>query len=453
MRAPALLVRAARAANLRARGILDLVGEALAFERRPREEIDAVVAAKLQALVEHAAARVPFHAARLAAAGIDPARVRSIADLATLPLLTKADLRDRGEELVSGGRIDPAWIRNASGGSTGAPVTFYQDGDYQRRMLADQARHVTWTGLPWWTPRAFVWGADRDSRAHAGLRARLRDTATGTLFLNTFQARDQDYVAFARACAAAATPLVVGYASSLEHFARVVESERARGLRWNPHALQSSAERLDPAMRRRIEGAFGCPVFDRYGSREMGNAAHECRAHAGLHVSMERVIVEVLRDGVPVADGEEGELVVTVLDNRVEPLLRYAIGDVGRKLPGPCACGRAYERIEITAGRTSDLFTTPAGVRVHGEYFTHLFYGLAGVASFRIVQETRERLVIELVRGAGWRGDEVDGILDGIRDLDPAFRTEVRMVEEIPLSASGKRSFTISMVPVEWGPT
>jgi len=183
----------------------------------------------------------------------------------------------------------------------------------------------------------------------------------------------------------------------------------------------------------------------------MGNAAHECTAHAGLHVSMERVILEFVRDGLPVPDGEEGEILVTVLDNRAEPLIRYAVGDVGRRLGGPaCPCGRAYERIEITAGRSSDLFTTPAGRRVHGEYFTHLFYGLDGVAAFRIVQETRERLVLELVRGPGWRGDEVDVVLDGIRDLDPAFRTEVRMVEAIPVSASGKRSFTTSRVPVEW---
>ncbi len=451
MKAPDFVVHAARAANLRSQGILPLIEEALVLERRPHADIDAVVGAKLRALIEHAAARVPFHARRLRDAGVEPAGVRSIADLAGLPLLTKADLRDGGADLLADGKVDPAWIRNASGGSTGAPVVFYQDAAYHRRMLADQARHVSWTGLPWWTPRAFVWGADRDSRAHDGLKARLRDTLTGTRFLNTFRASDGEYVAFARSCAADDVPLVIGYASSLEHFARAVAAERARGLRWRPRAVQSSAERLAPAMRATIESAFGCPAFDRYGSREMGNAAHECTAHAGLHVSMERVIVEILRGGRPVPDGEEGELVVTVLDNVAEPLIRYAIGDVGRRVTGgPCPCGRAYDRIEITAGRSSDLFTTPGGRRVHGEYFTHLFYALEGVIAFRLVQETRERLVLELVRGPGWRGDEVDAILEGIRDVDAGFVTEVRMVEEIPVSASGKRSFTTSRVPVEW---
>lgn len=451
MRWPDLVVRTARTANLRAQGILPLVETALRLERRPREEVDAVVSARLAALVEHAARNVPWYAARFAKACIVPDRVRSIADLAALPPLRKTDLRDRAEELVAFGRVDPSWLRNASGGSTGAPVVFHQDAAYHRRMLADQVRHLTWMGLPWWTPRAYVWGADRDSRAHEGAKARLRDDLTGTLFLNTFQATDAEYAAYARRCAAARVPLVIGYASSLEHFARAVESERAKGLAWRPRALQSSAERLTPAIRERVGRAFGAPVFDRYGSREMGNAAHECTAHRGLHVSMERVILEFVRDGEAVPEGEEGEILVTVLDNYAEPLLRYAVGDVGRRIPGPpCPCGRTYERIEITAGRSSDLFTTPAGRRVHGEYFTHLFYGLDGVAAFRIVQETREKLVLELVRGPAWRGDEVDTVLEGIRDLDPGFLTEVRMVEEIPLSASGKRSFTTSRVPVEW---
>lgn len=442
------IVRLVQEIRLRQAGLAEPLFEALDGERRARTALAALQAEKLKKLVAHASATVPFWRLRFQAMGLDPFSVRSIADLTGLVPLDKEDLRTRGKELLTSGNVDPRWIRNASGGSTGTPVEFYQDLAYHRRMLADQMRHVTWTGLPWWTPRAYVWGADRDSRAHEGVWGRMKDGLLGVSFLNSFRAADDDYRRFARQCAARRTPLLIGYASALDHFARVLED--APGT-WRPKAIQSSAERLTPAMRERIERVFEAPVFDRYGSREMGNAAHECSAHKGLHVSMERVIVEIVRGRHAVPDGAEGEIVVTVLDNFAQPLLRYRTGDVGRKLTAtPCPCGRAGEKIEITAGRTSDLFSAPSGRRVHGEYFTHLFYGKNGVAAFRVIQETKERIVLEIVKASDWRDGELDSVLAGIREIDSGFRPEIRFVDTIPSPESGKRRFTLSHVPVEW---
>jgi phenylacetate-CoA ligase len=144
-------------------------------------------------------------------------------------------------------------------------------------------------------------------------------------------------------------------------------------------------------------------------------------------------------------------LLVTVLDNFAQPLVRYRVGDVGRKLPAsPCPCGRGYERIEITAGRVSDVFTSPAGRRVHGEYFTHLFYGVEGVAEFRVVQETRARIAVEVVAPDGFDESALAPVVSGIRELDAAFEVEVRRLSALPASESGKRRFTTSRVPVEW---
>jgi phenylacetate-CoA ligase len=434
----------------RKQGVAGPLQDALRTERLPRPALEALVSDKLHALAVAAATTTRFWGERFARAGIDPARVRTVTDLAALPVLTKDDLRTGGDALLAHGRVDPAWIRNASGGSTGVPVTFYQDAAYHRRMLADQERHLTWMGLPWWTPRAYAWGADRDSTVHTSRLGRTRDALTGTEFLNTFRATDADYVAFAARCARARVPLLIGYAGSLDHFAAVVEHTPAEEA-YRPRAIQSSAERLTDAMRARIERAFGAPAFDRYGSREMGNAAHECVAHTGLHVSMERVVVEVLRHGQEAPAGEEGELTVTVLDGRAQPILRYATGDVGRRVVAPpCPCGRVYDRIAVTAGRTSDVFTSPAGKRIHGEYFTHLFYGLASIAAFRVTQETKERIVLDLVRGPGDTEGAVRAVCAGIVELDPGFRVEVRWADGIPALDSGKTRFTRSLVPVEW---
>jgi len=77
----------------------------------------------------------------------------------------------------------------------------------------------------------------------------------------------------------------------------------------------ATGEVLYPEHRKTIENVFNCPVYDMYGSREVGNTAAECQAHQGLHLAMEIAIVEFIADGKAVAPGGEGEILITDLTN------------------------------------------------------------------------------------------------------------------------------------------
>src|SRR6185503_5515220 len=87
----------------------------------------------------------------------------------------------------------------------------------------------------------------------------------------------------------------------------------------------------------------------------------------------------------------------TSLGNRGFPLIRYRVGDyatVGNV--GVCACGRGLPRIKQIRGRITDMLVTPDGTRIHGEYFSHLFYKTSAVREFRVVQEMLQELVVWL---------------------------------------------------------
>ena len=95
----------------------------------------------------------------------------------------------------------------------------------------------------------------------------------------------------------------------------------------------STGESLEPFHREIFREAFNAETFNMYGTREVGNIACECDCHEGLHIAMETSLVEVVDQGRPVADGTEGEIIVTDLTNYGFPMIRYAIEDFGCRLP------------------------------------------------------------------------------------------------------------------------
>src|SRR5207249_8973126 len=111
-------------------------------------------------------------------------------------------------------------------------------------------------------------------------------------------------------------------------------------------AIISSAQTLPPETRALIEAQFGCKVFDKYGAREFSGMAHQCDAHRGYHVNAESYIVEVVRDGRPAAEGEVGMVLVTDLNNRCVPMIRYQLGDLAVATSRVCPCGRGLPMIE-----------------------------------------------------------------------------------------------------------
>ena len=153
---------------------------------------------------------------------------------------------------------------------------------------------------------------------------------------------------------------LVGYPSFFEELAL------ENGCQPLPKSVQSLigvGGLMTPEMRDRVEGAFGVPVDQSYGLREAGFVAFRCRA-GRYHVQEEHVVVEIVDEkGKLVAPGETGRLVVTPLNNRAMPLLRYDTGDLAIPADGPCPCGRTLQSFSGLVGRYRRFAQTPPGTR------------------------------------------------------------------------------------------
>jgi phenylacetate-CoA ligase len=244
--------------------------------------------------------------------------------------------------------------------------------------------------------------------------------------------------------------LIQAYASSIHLLAGFL---RSRGIRptYPRRSIITAAEKLHPYMRAEIEDVFPVRVFDRYGSREAPAMAAECGEHDGLHIQMPGYIVETIdpQSGARV-ENTPGEIVLTVLNNFAMPLLRYRIGDMGVLTTERCPCGSSFHRLREILGRTSDNFLMPDGRVVHGEYFTHIFYGEEGVAQFQFVQEAIGRFTLRLVPTGAYSPRVLGRIERQIRDViggSSELRVEIR--DRIPKTPSGKYRFTISNVALD----
>src|SRR5664280_799351 len=119
------------------------------------------------------------------------------------------------------------------------------------------------------------------------------------------------------------------------------------------------AEPHTEKMRKKIEEIYGYKAFNSYGLSEMNGpgVAFECPEQNGMHIWEDSFLVEIIDPKTlqPVADGVEGELVMTSLQKEGMPLIRYRTKDLTRIIPEPCPCGRTHRRIERFKGRTDDM--------------------------------------------------------------------------------------------------
>ena len=406
-------------------------------EEASRRQLD-----RTRELLRHCEATVPFYRERFRSAGIRADDVRSWQDFAAIPVLTKQDVRDHVEALVSEAVDRTTLMPHHSGGSTGVPLKFYRTMEYAALSEAGTYRNFMQCG---WRPGemiGFFWGANEKLEAMRAPEFVARQWLRRMYQFDPFRSGPADMDRWFRAWRLVRPRVALGYASTIARFARHLEE---RGLRPAPlRGVFTTAEKLYPAQRELIARVFDAPVFDCYGSSEVQNIAAEC-PRGSMHINADYVVVETFPEP---ADGAPPPLILTSLKNRAMPLIRYRNEDCGRLVSERCDCGNGFPLMSLEVARTSDNFTLPNGRVVHGEYFTHLLYGSKGVDSFQFHQTAVDRIVLRYVASAG--GNPAPALAHAAAEVDRLapgqVRVDVEPVSEIALSRAGKHRFTRSDV-------
>ncbi len=402
---------------------------------------------RLRAIVQAAATQCDGWRERFARAGVAPSEVRSAADLARLPLLTKDDVRTLGSRLHARDAAAHQARPSFTSGTTGNPVAFLVDRHARVLEFVYYWRHWSWAGFRLGHRFAQLNAHHFLHHGRHELVARWQPHLR-RLMLNSAALSRANVHAYADAMRAQRVRFLKGLASPLYFLALLFEEHGIRDLKLQ--ALFSTGENLVPARRAVMERVFGCRVLDSYGLLEQVASISEC-LDGGYHVNSDYCHHEFLPTAYATPDGRALHAVVgTSLHNRSMPLLRYDVGDLVELAPpdARCRCGRTLPLVKAVHGRTEDAVVTPDGRCVTALFAVpDLVEGVVGV---QFVQEEAASLCIRIVPGPAFdAARERDFITWAERLVGPTMRVRVERVapEGLKRGPTGKIPLVLSTLP------
>ena len=237
---------------------------------------------------------------------------------------------------------------------------------------------------------------------------------------------------------------IEGYPSSIYAIAQYIVDNNLEPVSFK--ACFTTAETLFDYQREAIKKAFRCRTYNQYGCGEMTVFAAECE-DGSMHLSPEIGIVEVVDDNdQPVPVGQTGQLICTSLINRVQPFIRYRVGDLVALRTGRCSCGSPLPMLDFIEGRTDAVLMTRDGRRIGR--LDPVFKGVHGIAEAQIVQDNYCKFRVRVVPGSGYTQADADTIVNNLAARiggQPDIRIE--LVEQIERTRAGKFKAVVCNLP------
>jgi phenylacetate-CoA ligase len=408
-------------------------------ERLPAQDLLALRRSLLHRTLTAAVRRIPaYRNLRLPASPADAERA-----LAEFPIVSKEDLLRSPEQFTPPGRGGAPWrILGRTSGTTGTPLTVQRSLDSVVWENAYLRRHWQWSGHRGRMPRATLRGDMVVPLERETPPFWFHNRFENQLILSSRHLRGEGYRAIADKLAEFAPYLLQAYPSTAYDLACWLR-ESARRLEI-PYVYTGS-EPLYAFQRALIEERFGARVMDFYGMAERVAFAAECE-HGTPHLVSDYSWVELVDENGRPTEGD-GYVVGTTFHNLAMPLVRYRLADQTRLRPGPCACGRSYPAIEPVTGKVEDALTGGDGRRVSASVLTFAFKGLEDIRQTQVAQTGPGEWEIRIVPMSGFGEGQRRQLVANVHKLvDPTVRVQVREVDGIPRTASGKFQWVIN----EW---
>jgi phenylacetate-CoA ligase len=387
--------------------------QAMQRRRMAPPRLDQLRLAGLRAVLRQAMERVPFYRTLYREAGIRIEDIRSLADIRLLPVIDKRDLRNAGMAATAdGGAAKEGWLRFHTSGTTGEPLSVWLSEQERRRRLLREFRALLSLGFrP--SDRLAILGPE--GAGPRGWHERLGFFRPLIIPASLPNAERLRLLSDFRPA------ILWAYPTTLHEVAEEAGWRLSAFIR--PRTLITSAQFFRPAFRNRVLADLGAEHFVMYAANEVGRIGVECSLHHGLHIEADALIVEI----------QQGQVVVTSLENFTMPVIRYRLGDLSAWEEGPCRCGCGFPRIQTPHGRDIEMLRMPSGRHVSVAALDYALRGADWIDQYQYIQHAAGRLEVLLATRRTLDNATTAGLRRKLADCLPEpIDVTVRLVEEIP---------------------
>lgn len=369
---------------------------------------------------------------------VSPSDFKKLEDIQKFPQTTKRHmLENYPDTIISNGYNHLNLIKASTSGSTGQNLNLVYDKRVYEFYMAATYRNLSALGYKPWHRLAYTryepFKIENTFYQKCGIVPRK--------WISVWKSTEEqlDILRKFKPHALTAYPsIVVEWAKTL----------KKQGEHFNiPLFIRSEAEILTKEAKALIEEIFECSMYEEYGSAEFVSLGWECQKR-GYHMAIDNVYMEFLDDsGKPVSPGEEGEIFVTSLESRAMPFIRYKINDRGVPIEGQCPCGRTLPLMKLVVGRDDDFLWLPSGKRINPRRVIPLFELATGIKEFKIVQEKKDYLSIDIIPEPEFTKEEQKELKNELLNIfKEEIEIEFNLRDEIPLGRHARPRPILSKV-------
>jgi phenylacetate-CoA ligase len=393
---------------------------------------------KLQKLIGHCYENIKYYRELFDEHHFRPADIKTAADLVNIPVLTKDELRKRFWDFLP--KELPACRISRTSGSTGIPVCILSDINSRLNNSAAVIRYRKNLGINFFgTP--IITLQKNEQQPHEKPHWTFLQGMHKTFYVNPYTNRDAEINYAIKTLSMLKNPAIIAITPAIRALAYRIRDGILPAIK--PSAVLTTGEYLSSRVRQLLEETFKVKVTDVYACNEAGDIAWQCRE--GLyHINADNCIVEILKDGQPVKDGETGKVAITNLNRYSMPFIRYKNGDLARFADAPCSCGCCLPAISVIIGRTGEDIMLPSGRIIPWNQLKG-FMNHPDIRQFQIIQNKNGSLTVNFIPEEKSNIEDTKKLLvSRFKDiLGDSVNIDFSIVEKIDPDPSGKSRLVI----------